>query len=116
MRVKSLFNNKFVSFLLAIILVCVIYQLFFRYEYKVYKVKPPIFAYTVKLDKLTGKSEIVLNEQTKKYLQKKESEEKQIEIKTEQEIKIEKNVGHLDLNDYRKLPKKGTFRYEDYLK
>lgn len=39
MFVKSLFNNKFISFLLAIITICVIYQLFFRYEYKVLKIK-----------------------------------------------------------------------------
>lgn len=40
----------------VIIILCVIYQLFFRYEYKIYEDKYDN-GYTVKLDKLTGKSE-----------------------------------------------------------
>lgn len=96
MSIKSLFNNKFISFLLAIIFIFAVYQLFFRYEYKVFKANKPIFSYTVKLDRLTGKSTIIPNENYKKYLKKKESEEKQIEIKTK------KKYGYLNLDDYLK--------------
>lgn len=71
--IKFVKNNKtFFLILLVIMLICLIYQLFFRYEYKVYKANKPLFAYTVKLDRLTGKTEIILNEQTKKYLKRKD--------------------------------------------
>ena len=102
MHIKYVFSNKFFLFLLVIITLCVIYQFFFRYEYKVYKADMPIFSYTVKLDKLTGKSLVIPNENFKRYVKRKETEEKQVE--------------DLNLNDYKKRPKKGEFRYEDYLK
>jgi len=49
-------NKKYLLIAIGIILICFIYHLFFRYEYKIYEDKYDN-GYTVKLDKLTGKSE-----------------------------------------------------------
>ena len=48
-------NKKEICIILVIIAVCVIYQLFFRYEYKIYEGSYNR-GYVVKLDKLTGKA------------------------------------------------------------
>ena len=46
-------KKSFVIFIAVSVLISLIYQLFFRYEYKIYKGHP---TYVIKLDKLTGKS------------------------------------------------------------
>lgn len=54
--------KKIVLVTFVIIIICVIYQLFFRYEYKIYEDKYSR-GYVVKLDRLTGKV-------TQKYAEK----------------------------------------------
>ena len=48
-------NKKIVFIILGILILCVIYQLFFRYEYKIYEGSYNR-GYVVKLDRLTGKA------------------------------------------------------------
>ena len=48
-------NKKIVYILLGIVILCIIYQIFFRYEYKIYEDKYSR-GYVVKLDRLTGKA------------------------------------------------------------
>lgn len=55
-------NKKQIYIILGIIAICFIYQLFFRYEYKIYEDKYSR-GYVVKLDRLTGKV-------TQKYAEK----------------------------------------------
>lgn len=55
-------NKKIIYVTLGIIALCFIYQLFFRYEYKIYEDKYSR-GYVVKLDRLTGKV-------TQKYAEK----------------------------------------------
>ena len=50
-------DKKVIFIVLVILAICLIYQLFFRYEYKIYKGNNNN-AFVVKLDKLTGKSEV----------------------------------------------------------
>lgn len=55
-------NKKYLYIALGIIAICFIYQIFFRYEYKIYEGK--YGGYVVKLDRLTGKA-------TQEYAKKK---------------------------------------------
>jgi hypothetical protein len=47
-------NKKYLYIALGIISICLIYQVFFRYEYKIYEGK--YGGYVLKLDRLTGKA------------------------------------------------------------